>query len=335
MDVADVAVVVVIPVYNDWDAVSALLARLDDVVTPPIEVLLVDDGSTEPVRVGGPYRRIRRVNVLHLRRNLGHQRAIAIALYEVAKHAPDASVVVMDGDGEDRPDHVPILLAEYERLGRQYVVFAARSKRLEGVTFRLFYRIYRLLHRMLIGIPVRVGNFSVLPPEAISRLMVAPELWNHYAAAVVRVRIPHAAIPLPRGERLAGRSRVNFVGLLVHGLSAISVFSDVVSARLLAAAAVLLVTSGVAIAGVIVIRFGTGLAIPGWATYTVGVLAIIFLQALMLSVLLVFNVIGARTQLGFLPERDAELFVLRRTTVWKPAGASSAGSAGRLGPLRP
>ncbi len=128
---------------------------------------------------------------------------------------------------------------------------------------------------------------------------------------------------------------MNFVGLLVHGLSAISVFSDVVSARLLVAAAVLLVTSGVAIASVIFVRFGTGLAIPGWATYTVGVLSIMFLQALMLSVVLVFNVIGARTQLGFLPERDAELFVLGRTTVWKPAGAASGGPAGRLDPLRP
>ena len=315
-------VVLLIPVYNDWEAVTALLARLDQVVAPPVDVLLVDDGSTEPVRVGGPYARIGRVDVLHLRRNLGHQRAIAVALSDIATRAPHATVVVMDGDGEDRPDHVPVLLAEYERLGRKRVVFAARSKRLEGATFRIFYAIYRFVHRLLTGVPVRVGNFSVLPPEAISCLMVAPELWNHYAAAVVRTRLPHASIPLPRGERLAGRSRMNFVALLMHGLSAISVFSDVVSVRLLAAALTLLVTSAGAIAAVVAIRFGTGLAIPGWATYAAGVLAVMFLQAVMLSVLLVFNVIGARTQLGFLPVRDAGLFVLRRTTAWPPPTAS-------------
>jgi glycosyltransferase involved in cell wall biosynthesis len=315
-------VVVLIPVYNDWDAVSLLLARLDDVVTFPIDVLLVDDGSTDPASVDGPFTRIGRVDVLQLRRNLGHQRAIAVALFHIATQAPHAAVVVMDGDGEDRPDHVPILLAEYERLGRHRVVFAARSKRLEGTIFQAFYGIYRLVHRVLTGMTVRIGNFSVLPPEAISRLMVAPELWNHYAATVVRTRLPHAAIPLPRGERLAGRSRMNFVALLVHGLSAISVFSDVVSARLLVAAVTLLVASAGAMAVVITIRFGTGLAIPGWATYAAGVLAIMFLQALMLSVLLVFNVIGTRTQLGFLPVRDAELFVLRCTRVWPPIPAA-------------
>jgi glycosyltransferase involved in cell wall biosynthesis len=325
MDAGDAApVLLLIPVYNDWDAAAALLARLDQEVAPGVDVLLVDDGSTDSVAIYGPYHRIRRVEVLHLRRNLGHQRAIAVALNDVATRAPHATVVVMDGDGEDRPDHVPVLLAEYERLGRQRVVFAARSKRLEGATFRLFYRLYRIAHRVLTGVPVRIGNFSVLPPAAVSRLMASPELWSHYAAAVVRTRIPHASIPLPRGERLAGRPRMSFLTLLLHGLSAISVFSDVVSARLLAAAVTLLLGSGIAILAVVAVRFGTGLAIPGWATYAAGVFAIIFLQAFMLSLLLVFNVLAARTQLGFLPARDAGLFVLRRTTLWRPPAVSSA-----------
>ena len=323
------AVVVLVPVYDDWDAVSALLARLDDALTRPVDVMLVDDGSTEPARAGGPFEQLRRVDVVHLRRNLGHQRAIAIGLYEVATRAPHATVVVMDGDGEDRPDHVPVLLAEHERLGG-IIVFAARSKRLEGPLFRVFYALFRLAHRALTGLPVRIGNFSVLPPDAVARLMAAPDLWNHYAAAVVRARLRHATVPLPRGARLAGRTRMNFVALLVHGLSAISVFSDVVSARLLAGSVALLLGSTLAIAIVVAIRGFTGLAIPGWATYAAGLLVVVFLQALMLSVLLVFGMMGTRTQLGFLPARDAGFFVLSRTTLWEALGGQAI--RGRSGP---
>ena len=109
---------------------------------------------------------------------------------------------------------------------------------------------------------------------------------------------------------------MNFFSLVIHGLSAISVFSDVVSVRLLAATVALLAGAALAIAVVVVIRFFTGLAIPGWATYTAGLLFVVFLQAFMLSVVLVLSMIGTRTQLGFLAARDASLFIGGRTTLW-------------------
>ena len=42
------------------------------------------------------------------------------------------------------------------------------------------------------------------------RLVVVSELWNHYAAAVLRSRIPYAIIPTDRGTRIAGKPTMNW-----------------------------------------------------------------------------------------------------------------------------
>ena len=58
-----------------------------------------------------------------MRRNVGHQRAIAIRLCWLGSVESDARVVVMDGDGEDLPGDVPRRLAALgcrERRTREY-----------------------------------------------------------------------------------------------------------------------------------------------------------------------------------------------------------------------
>ena len=228
-------ILVLIPVFNDWEAARHVVSALDQQVEAANwSVLLLDDGSTDarPEDFTRGTQNLARVSVLRLRRNLGHQRSIAIGLTEASQLAPSA-IVVMDGDGEDSPEHVPLLLERWRRQpGR--IVFAERRKRLESFAFRLMYHAYRLLHWLLTGISVRVGNFSVVPAAALPALSASPDLWNHYAAAVFRLRWPTATLPLDRGRRYAGQSKMNFAALWVHGLSAISVFADLAGARLMA-----------------------------------------------------------------------------------------------------
>jgi glycosyltransferase involved in cell wall biosynthesis len=308
-------IAIVIPVFNDWDAAQRLLPLIDKALGANpcrAHILLIDDASTtEPVNAWpGGFAHIGNVSILRLRRNLGHQRAIAIGLVHVYQHLLKIdALLVMDADGEDRPEDIPALLAAFVAGNGREVVFAARSKRMEGAAFKLSYHAYRMVHKALTGISVRVGNFSVIPIEALGRLMVVSELWNHYAAAVFRSRIPYTSVPIPRGTRLAGRSHMNFVSLLVHGLGAISVFGDIVGARLLALTAFATVAAALLIGVVAGVRLFTDLGIPGWATYVTGILLIILAQALMASLALVFIIVGGRTGTGFLPLRDASFFI--------------------------
>jgi len=97
-------VVVCIPVVNDSSSAARLLDQLDAVAaTLPYDfsVLFVDDGSRheEFAALPGPTPHISTVEVLRLRRNLGHQRAIAIGLSFIAAENDADYAVVMDGEG--------------------------------------------------------------------------------------------------------------------------------------------------------------------------------------------------------------------------------------------
>ncbi len=162
------------------------------------------------------------IQVLRLRRNLGHQRAIAVALAYVQQKLPGDAVVVMDADGEDRPEDIH--RRSRTRSNRQILQSRSspeRGRRIESFSFKLFYACYRLLHRVLTGRNIKFGNFSLLPRRHLDSIVAYPELWNHYAAAVLKARLPYIGIRADRGKRLSGKSKMSFVGLVVHGLSAL------------------------------------------------------------------------------------------------------------------
>lgn len=307
--------IVAIPVFNDWESLNFLLKDLDLVLHESeiaADVLIIDDGSTtvRPSRLPDqPLRQIGRIEVLHLRRNLGHQRAIAIGLtfVQVARHCE--AVVLMDGDGEDRPAEVPALLKKCHQEAGAKIIFGERTKRSESLPFRVLYHLYRLLHYVLTGISVRVGNFSVIPFRCLTMLVGVSELWNHYAAAVFKARIPHDSVPTQRGRRLAGTPTMDFVGLVVHGLSALSVFGDVIGVRLLVTTVALLVLAIFGVVSVETAHIEAHLAIPGWATYTGGIAFLLLFQVAGLSFLLIFIILSARASLTFIPIRDYQYFI--------------------------
>lgn len=312
---------ILIPVYNDWDAVAMLLGKLDRELAATswvADVLLVDDGSTESVPEGlvpGGLTRIETIEVLALRRNLGHQRAIAIGMAHLEDHAPSVAVLVMDGDGEDAPSDVPALLERFEQSGGRSIVFARRARRSESKTFRVLYRLYILAHRILTGHWVEIGNFSVLGAEHVSCLVAVSETWNHYAAAVVKARLPFETVDTERGHRYTGASQMNLMALVQHGLSAISVHGEVVGTRLLVATAALILGAGLFLVATLSIRVATDLAIPGWATYATGLLLVIMLQAIILAVVFIFVVLAGRQMSSFLPLRDYRYLVRGVTTL--------------------
>jgi len=311
-------ITLLMPVYEDWDSAMALCQKIDHVFLAHrelhISVLIVDDGTSRgniPEHAAFVPQAIENIRALILRRNLGHQRAIAVGLAYIQQNLICDALVVMDADGEDRPEDIPALLEAMKNTPRPTAVFAERGKRLENAAFRLFYQAYRALHRIFTGRDIRFGNFSVLPWAQVESLVVFPELWNHYAATFVKSRLPYVRVRMNRDVRLTGRSRMDFVSLVVHGLSALFANQEVVGTRLLVLD--LLITAGLflLIVGVAAIRLLTNLAIPGWATFTMGILFILVSQSLIASFMLVFSIMMNRSQLGFLPIRDYSYFVRR------------------------
>jgi glycosyltransferase involved in cell wall biosynthesis len=315
---------ILIPVFNEWELLAALTLRIEAALSAAdltAEVVLLDDGSTSEHegRLTLPeLDAVESVEALRLARNLGHQRAISIGLAWASENRPGRTVVIMDGDGEDNPADIPKLLARFDEQQGRKIIFAARTRRMERWQFQLCYRIYQFVHLLLTGHRVRVGNFSVVPPAAVQQLAVISETWNHYAAAVFNSRLPYDMVPTPRDRRLGGRSRMNFTALVVHGLSALSVFSHIIGVRLLIASALLMFA---ALAGLIIGSIGGGetaagaaaAANPGWLPAICAWLLATLVQAVILGSAFVLLVLSSRQGTTFIPKRDYRYFVASLT----------------------
>jgi hypothetical protein len=311
----DPTVVIALPMFDDWAALTQLLPLIDAALQGNglrAPVLVIDDASSQPAPAGfgtAAYDAIEGITILRLRRNLGHQRAIAIGLAHIERHVACDAVVLMDADGEDDPADIPRLIDRYRREYGSAVVFAERRRRVESLPFRIFYHAYRALHRVLTGQSVRVGNFSIIPRARLRALVVVSELWNHYSAAVFRSRQPCVMVSTARSRRLAGRSHMNVVSLVIHGMSAISVYGDVVFVRLVVFASTLAV---LAIAGLVIVGaflIWTEVVIPTWAATVSGLLVLILFQAIMFIASVTFLGLSSRQQAPFVPMRDFELYV--------------------------
>ncbi len=296
-------VAVCMPVFNDWTSALVVVERVRAALAESgdqARFLLVDDGSTDRCESENPAD----VEVLHLRRNVGHQRAIAVGLVRLNERlGPNCDVVVMDADGEDIPEQVPGLVAASRSSGEGSVVFAKRTKRSEGLGFRAGYHLYRVAHRVLTGRAVEVGNFSVIPRQLLPTVVSVSEIWVHYAAGVIKARIPVELVPLPRGERIAGRSKMNTVSLVGHGLGALSIFGEEIVVRSL----------GACLLGVVVTVLAAVLAATlGAAPVAVvaAVMAAVFIAAGVQGVLAAVVLYRLKSMMAVVPIGDAHQWML-------------------------
>ncbi|MEJ5225727.1 MAG: hypothetical protein WHV44_14815, partial [Anaerolineales bacterium] len=235
---------------------------------------------------------------------------IAMGLAALHAEGVTAPVVVMDCDGEDRPEDLPRLLAAHEQHPGE-IIFAQRAKRSEGHVFRLFYAIFKLIFGLLVGRNISFGNFCLIPPGLLRRVAYLQEIWNHFAAGIMHARLPWRTIPTQRGRRYAGNSQMNLVALVLHGLSAISVYIEVVYVRLLFFAFILILLDVLAFLVLVYIRFGTPLAIPGWATSVAVGLTVVMVQAVLFLALLSFVVLSTRSAKMFIPAVDYRDYLLK------------------------
>jgi hypothetical protein len=221
---------VLIPIFNDWESLNLLINDINkSSISSTVNFLIVNDGSSErPSKFFAKDS----IDIIDLNQNLGHQRAIAIGLcYLTKKVKNDDVVLVMDGDGEDRARDMSLLIET--SLKEDKIVFAKRKRRHEGMIFKGFYLVYQIIFRVLIGKTIDFGNFSSIPAKLLFRLTSDPNLWNHYSGSIIRSKLPFITLSIDRGKRYSGKSKMNLVSLVIHGLSAISVHLETVTVRII------------------------------------------------------------------------------------------------------
>jgi hypothetical protein len=169
--------------------------------------------------------------------------------------------------------------------------------------------VYKLLFRLLTGQRVSFGNFMIIPKAVLTGLISIATLWNNLPATIIRSRHHLVRIPTIRGERYAGESKMNLVALAIHGLSAISVYVDVIFVRLLLGSAAVIVAAIIAILFFVGYKLFTDLATPGWTTTVISTFIIVILQASIFMVGTTLMLLGGRSNYTIVPALDWRRYV--------------------------
>lgn len=288
--------IIITPLYKDWESFQVLLQNLKKELGglwASTGIIVVDDFSLQAIPTF--VEQEENIQVLELVRNTGHQKAIVIGLAHAVTAFPAAQqFVVMDSDGEDKPEDVLPLLNEIG--GKHFgLCFAYRARRTEGGTFRFLYRVYKRAFLLLTGQHIYFGNFCCMNAEVARRLVHVSEIWLHFSSGVIKSKIPYTTIATHRGNRYKGASKMNFTALINHGLSAIAVYSEFVAVRITVLSLILSFVSGIGILSIFAVKQFTNLAIPGWASFVVLALIILITQFFSLGLLLSFTILSAKT----------------------------------------
>ncbi|MFD9286129.1 glycosyltransferase family 2 protein [Streptomyces mirabilis] len=265
---------IVVPMYNEEEALTALVTRLRptlDGCGEPYEVLAVDDGSTdatarilEDLRVLWP-----QLRVVSLRRNSGHQAALTAGLHR----AHGTYVVSIDADLQDPPEAIPqmLALARAQSLDIVYGVRADRST--DSVFKRRTAAAYYWLIRRLVGahVPAQVGDFRLMSRPVLESLKALPDQQHVYRLLIPSLGFPSGQITYRREERVAGTTKYPVRKMLLLALDSITSFSAAPLRLATAIGALSLLVGFVFLAWTITI-YTMGRTLPGWTSLVVTVL---------------------------------------------------------------
>ena len=300
---------VVVPVFNEEDNLAALHSGLGAVLDAEgmlYEIVFVDDGSTDGStallrELAGADRRVR---VIELARNFGHQVAISAGLDFACGNA----VIIMDADLQDPPEVLPEFIASW-RSGND-VVYAIRRERKEGwlkrVAYNAFYRVLRKVAN--VDIPLDAGDFCIMDRKVVDLLRSMPERHRFVRGLRSWVGLRQEGLYYERQARHGGRPKYTWGRLILLALDGFVSFSQV---PLRVAS---LLGFGISLLSFLLAGFYflkkvlRGLNPPGFATLVV---AVFFLAGIQL---ITIGVVGEYVGRTFDEVKRRPLYVVRRTT---------------------
>ena len=227
-------IIILIPVYNDWASLKKLLDEINFSIQQMkniiFDCIIVNDASTEPnsdIRVPA---NINSVQLINMKNNKGHARCNAFGIRYLAKRDDYDHVILMDGDGEDRPIEIQKLV-EKALIDNNTSVVAKRVKRSEGIFFQSLYQIHKIVTLIFTGKNINFGNYSCLTINDIKTLSDKESLWSSFSGSLKKHILKLNSVNSIRGLRYFGPSKMSLYKLAIHSFSIIAVFKRTVFLR--------------------------------------------------------------------------------------------------------
>ena len=225
---------ILIPIYNDWQSVFKLLENIDlqimglDVA---VSVLIINDSSTESrPEINFNLNNLKSVQVINMKENRGHARCNAAGLKYINEKEDFDYVIPMDGDGEDRPEEIRLLIDKIKEYP-DTVITGDRIERSEGFIFKFCYLIHKYLTYVFTGQSIKFGNYTCLPKSTVAKMTDEAATWSSFSGSLSKTAKVRKSVSSIRGSRYFGPSKMSFIDLLKHSLSIITVFKSTVLIR--------------------------------------------------------------------------------------------------------
>ena len=217
---------ILIPTYNDWKSLNKLISEINSNasnIAKNVSIFIVNDGSTKKQVIAvKKFKKIKRLKVINLKKNFGSQISIALGLNQLKKWKINSDIVVMDSDGEDNPNKIPLLLNKLDK-NRNKMIVASRSKRKEVFLLKLLNEIRLFITIVFTGKNMNFGNFSAFKSDKLKFFFEKKDILLAYCAGVSK-NMNILRVPIKKEYRYYGSSKVNFKFLIKYSLNILSVY---------------------------------------------------------------------------------------------------------------
>jgi len=220
-------IIILIPVFNDWESLIKLISEINENVKDykniSFDLMIVNDASTikQPKLIKPS--NINSIQIFNMKENRGHARCNAFGIRYIEKNKEFNNLILMDGDGEDRPVEIKNLINESINKSNISIV-AKRIKRSEGPIFQLLYQIHKIITYVFTGKNINFGNYSCLTKKDVEKLNSKASLWSSYSGTLKKIIPELGEIDSIRGKRYFGPSKMSLLKLLMHSFAIIAVF---------------------------------------------------------------------------------------------------------------
>jgi hypothetical protein len=220
-------IIILIPVFNDWDSLKKLIEEINQNIKDfkhiNFECLIINDASTinRPKLIKPNH--LKSFEILNMKKNKGHARCNAFGIRHVYQNKQFDYLILMDGDGEDRPNEINTLLNTINKEPHISVV-AKRVKRSEGPFFQFLYQTHKLITFIFTGKKINFGNYSILTKRDVEKIYSEASLWSSFSGTIKKSIKELNEINSFRGLRYFGPSQMSLFKLLIHSFSIIAVF---------------------------------------------------------------------------------------------------------------
>ena len=223
-----------IPVFNDWESLETLIENIHKEIKSinnfEFNCIIINDASTIQMGNVSKPQTFKNFKILDLKKNIGHARCIASGLRYLVNNEKFDFVILMDGDGEDRPEEIKYLISKATSLDNSSVV-AKRVKRSEGFIFKLLYETHKFLTFLTTGKKIFFGNYSCLTFKDAKILIEKKTTWSSYSGSVTKNLTNLVEIDSIRGLRYFGPSKMSLIKLVIHSLAIMASFKESVFFR--------------------------------------------------------------------------------------------------------